>query len=95
MVLNLFRMWDAVFGGFELAVKYFASVTAGEVARFGNGIKDLDFGCAVNGKVIDRFMGNRIMANIWGRGEHAKHGFGIGESNWVSLDCRRSALTWR
>ena len=46
-------MWDAVLGRFEVGVEDFAGVTAGEVARFGDGVKDLGFGCAVDREIVD------------------------------------------
>ena len=39
-------------------------------------------------------MGNRIFGNIWGRGEHAKDGFCVGESDWFSLGSEGLAPTW-
>ena len=46
-------MRDAVFGGLQLAVEDFTSVAASEVTGFGNGMKDLDLGGAVDGEIID------------------------------------------
>ena len=46
-------MRDAVFGWLKVTVEYLASVAAGEVTGFGNGMKDLNLSCAVDGEVID------------------------------------------
>ena len=36
-------------------------------------------------------MGNGSIGDIWGRGEHAKNGFGVGESDRFSLSFEESA----
>ena len=46
-------MWDAVLGRFKSGVEDFASVTAGEMAGFGDGVKDLGFSCAVDREIVD------------------------------------------
>ena len=84
-------MWDAVLGRFKLGVEDFAGVTAGEMAGFGDGVKDLGFSCAVDREIVDRFMGDGIFFNIRGRRKHVQDSFGVGDSDWFSLISRISA----
>ena len=38
-------------------------------------------------------MGDGIIGNVWGRGEHANNCFGVGESDWFSLGIGESDST--
>ena len=83
-------MRDAIFGRLQFAVEDFASVATGEVAGFRNGMEDLGLGGAVNREIVDRFMGDGVTGDVWGRREHAKDAFGVGESDGFSLSLDKS-----
>ena len=83
-------MRDAIFGRLQCAVENFASVATGEVAGFRNGMEDLGLGGAVNREIVDRFMGDWIIGDVWGQWEHSKDAFGVGESDGFSLNLTMS-----
>ena len=83
-------MRNAIFGRLQFAVEDFASVATGEVAGFRNGMEDLGLGEAVNREVVDRFMGDGIIGDIWSPREHSKDAFGVGESDRFSLNFVKS-----
>lgn len=64
-------MGYTIFGGQEVAVKDLAGVSAGEMARFANGVEHLECGRAVDRKIVDRFMGNGVVGDV---GCLRKHG---------------------
>ena len=83
-------MRNAIFGRLQIAVEDFASVAAGEAAGFRNGMEDLGLGGAVNREIVDRFMGDGIIGDVWSQREHSKDAFGVGESDRFSLSLDKS-----
>ena len=79
-------MWDAVFGGEEGAIEDFACVPSGEVPRFGDGVKDLEGRCAVDGEVIDGFVGDGVVRDERGFGKHGGDGSGVGLCKGLALE---------
>ena len=78
-------MWNAIFGWQEILIKYFAGVSTCEVSGFGNRVENLKFGGAVDGKVVDGFMGYGIVCKIWSLRKHALHSFGVRSCKWLVL----------
>ena len=66
------------------------------MAGFGDGVEELDFGCAVDGEVVDGFVGDGVVWDVWRGGEHADDGFGVGVGDWFSLQffLEKSASVW-
>ena len=83
-------MRNAVFGGEEVHVEYFASVAAGEVSRFGDGVEDLAGGCSVDGEVIDGFVEFRTMGDIWRLWEHCSDRLSVGPGKPFILEASKN-----
>lgn len=84
-------MGDAIFCREEIAVEYFASVAASEMAGFGNWMEDLEGGSAVDREVVDRFMGYWVVGNVGGCWEHGDNGSGVGSCEGFTLRLGGSA----
>ena len=78
-------MRDAVFGGEEGAVEDFAGIAAAEVAGFGDGMEELECGCTVHGEIVDGFVGDGVVGNERGLGEHGGDGARVGGGEGFSL----------
>ena len=83
-------MRDAVFGREEAAGEGEAGVAAGEVAGFGGGREELEGSGAVDGQVVDGFVGSGGSGGVGGCGEHGGYGFEVGGGEGFTLvDLRR------
>ena len=67
-----------------------ASVDAGELAGFGDGVEDLGVRQAVDGEVVDGFVGSLIagVGGVAGCWDHFLNGAGVGEGQWFTLSIR-------
>ncbi len=85
-------MRHTVFGWEEVAVENFAGVAAGEVARFGDWVEELERGGTVDGEIVDRFVGYGIIRDVGGRGEHGGDGSGVGGCEGFALGRARELV---